>query len=264
MNKSKELLKSLGFSDHESEIYLSLLDKPEGESIDSIISTYKIPPEKFEEAIGKLVEKDLVSIKSNIMLANDPTHFLSRIVEEKRNETENLLQEFYDKASILERVLKPIYLEKRLGIKPEELLESIDGLDKMEKRTSKIISEADKEIFVFAEKFDWYEDVQKNFKNALSRGVKAKILMMVIDEYTKKRAKELQELGAEVKHCTEKWYPVRGTMVDNNELIFVIWATKKDVPRPLHYKPHYTRNIGLIRVFSDAFKKRWEEALQIK
>ena len=136
-------------------------------------------------------------------------------------------------------------------------------LDKMEKRTSKIISEADKEIFIFAEKFDWYENIQKDFNRALSRGVKAKVLMMVIDEYTRKRAKELQELGAEVKHCSEKWYSVRGTMIDNNELIFVIWATKKDIPRPLHYKPHYTRNIGLIRIFSDAFEKRWEEASQI-
>lgn len=263
MYKNRELLRSFGLSDHECRIYFSLLDKPEGESLDAIISTYDIPPQKVERVMGNLVEKELVIVKSNKMKANDPKQFLSKIVEEKRLETEKILQEFFKNASILERILEPIYLEKRLGIRPKELLETIDDIKEMEKRTSKIIAEADGEIFIFAEKFDWYENVKEDFKKALSSGVNAKVLMMIIDEYTNKRAKELKELGAEVRHCVEKWYPVRGTMIDDDELIFVIWATKKNVARPIHFKPHYTKNIGLLRIFSDAFKKRWDEARPI-
>lgn len=263
MEKSRELLKSFGLSDHECEIYLSLLNRPGGEPLDTIISTYKIPSNEIKNVIGKLVDRRLVNVRSNKLEANDPKIFLSRITEKKRQETESTLQEFFNNASILERILEPLYLERRLGIRPEELLVTIDNLKDMEKRTSEIISEADEEIFVFAERFDWYENVKGDFKKALSRGVKAKVLMMVIDEYTTKRAKELKDLGVDVKHCVEKWYPVRGTVADGDELIFVIWATKKDVPRPIHYKPHYTKNIGLIRIFSEAFKKRWEEALQI-
>ncbi len=263
MERSRKLLKSFGLSDHECEIYLSLLNRPKGEPLDTIISTYKIPSNEIKNVIGKLVERGLVNVRSNKLEANDPKIFLSRITEKKRQDTNNALQEFFDNASILERILEPLYLEKRLGIRPEELLLTIDNLTQMEKRTSRIIAEASEEIFVFAERFDWYENVKTDFKKALSSGVKAKVLMMVIDEYTNKRAKELEDLGAEVKHCVEKWYPVRGTMADGDELIFVIWATKKDVPIPIHYKPHYTKNLGLIRIFSDAFKKRWEEALQI-
>ena len=264
MNKEIKLLKFFGLSDYEYRVYLNLLDKPDGETIDTIISTYNIPSSKLNNVIGRLVDKGLVNVKRNRMEANDPKNFLSRIVDEKRRETESAFQEIFEKASTLESILEPIFFEKRLGIKPEELLETIEDLSEMTARTSKIINEANKEIFIFSEKFDWYEDIEEDFKKALSRGVKAKILMLIIDQYTRKRARGLKELGAEVKHCVEKWYPVRGTMVDEDELIFVIWATKKDIPRPIHFKPHFTKNIGLIRIFSDAFKKRWEEALPFK
>jgi hypothetical protein len=52
--------------------------------------------------------------------------------------------------------------------------------------------------------------------------------------------------------------------VDDQELVFVVWATKKnDVPRPIYFRPNYTKNQGLIRIFRDAFQKRWEEAHSI-
>jgi hypothetical protein len=88
--------------------------------------------------------------------------------------------------------------------------------------------------------------------------------MLVNDESTRSRAQELRNLGIQVRHCAEEWYPVRGTLVDDQELLFLVWATRKrDVPRPVYYRPHYTRNQGLIRIFRDAFLKRWEEGQSI-
>ena len=76
--------------------------------------------------------------------------------------------------------------------------------------------------------------------------------------------KNFTVLGIQVRHCAEEWYPVRGTLVDDQELVFVIWATKKrEVPRPIYYRPNYTRNQGLIRIFRDAYLKRWEEGQPI-
>jgi hypothetical protein len=90
------------------------------------------------------------------------------------------------------------------------------------------------------------------------------VLMMVKDPSTQQRAKELGALGIQVRHCAEEWYPVRGTLVDDQELVFVVWATKKSgVPRPIYFRPNYTKNQGLIRIFHDAFEKRWEEAQSI-
>jgi hypothetical protein len=91
-----------------------------------------------------------------------------------------------------------------------------------------------------------------------------KVLMTVSDESTKERAKELRDLGIQVRQLAEEWYPVRGTLVDDQELVFLIWATKKsDVPRPIYYRPHYTKNQGFIRIFRDAFLNRWEEGRAI-
>jgi len=85
-------------------------------------------------------------------------------------------------------------------------------------------------------------------------------LMLVKDDSTKQRASELRSLGIQVRHCAEEWYPVRGTLVDDQELVFVVWATKKSaVERPVYFRPNYTKNQGLIRIFRDAFLKRWEE-----
>jgi hypothetical protein len=57
---------------------------------------------------------------------------------------------------------------------------------------------------------------------------------------------------------------VRGTLVDDRELVFLVWATRKrGVSRPVYYRPHYTKNQGLVRVFRDAFLKRWEEGQTI-
>lgn len=126
-----------------------------------------------------------------------------------------------------------------------------------------MIAEAEKSIFIFAESFGWYGKIRKQLIAALEKGAKAKVLMMVMDEGSAARARELEEMKVEVRHCAEKWYPVRGTLIDDQELVFVIWATRKDIEKPICFRPHYTRNPGLIRIFSDAFEKRWESGRPI-
>src|SRR6266702_1169768 len=62
----------------------------------------------------------------------------------------------------------------------------------------------------------------------------------------------------------EDWYPVRGTLSDDKELVFLIWATnERDGRRPKFFRPHFTKNNGMIRVFADAFDKRWSDASPI-
>jgi len=164
----------------------------------------------------------------------------------------------------LEKLLEPTYWESRLGIRPEEIIEPLRDLPEMELRTARILGNALKEVSIFAETFGWYGKVRESLFQAHNRGVGMKVLMMVKDDSTKERAKELRGIGVQVRHCAEEWYPVRGTLVDDQELVFVIWATKKsEVPRPIYFRPNYTRNQGLIRIFRDAYMKRWEEGQPI-
>jgi hypothetical protein len=77
-----------------------------------------------------------------------------------------------------------------------------------------------------------------------------------------KQLNELSRLGAEVRDTKEPWHPVRGSLVDNQDLIFVIWAAEEAERywNPIVYTPHHTKNQGLIRLFCESFEYRWNNA----
>jgi len=259
-----KLLKEIGLTELEASIYENLLNKPKGESIDSILSNYNAPQDLIEDAIWNLVNKGLVSVSSNRLEVLPPKQSLIKILEEKRKNLEKEFEKFEGLILKLEQILEPIYWEKRFGIKPEEILEPMNDLNDMEKKTVELIKNAEKEILIFAATFGWYEKIREELFKALSKKVKVKVLMMAKDEASMKRAYELKKNGVEVKYNLDEWYPLRGTLKDKEELVFLIWATQKDkVTHPIHYRPHYTKNQGLIKVFIDAFYKKWSEAKPI-
>ncbi|MEM3061510.1 MAG: TrmB family transcriptional regulator sugar-binding domain-containing protein, partial [Candidatus Bathyarchaeia archaeon] len=183
---------------------------------------------------------------------------------EKRKKLEKELEEFKKSILMLEQILEPIYWEKRFGIKPEDILEPMSELSDMEKKTLELIKNAEKEVLIFAATFGLYERVREELYKASSKKVKVKVLMMAKDEDSIKRAHELKRNGIEVRYNLDEWYPLRGTLKDGEELVFLLWATRKDrVSRPIHYRPHYTKNQGLVKVFTDAFYKKWKEGKSI-
>jgi sugar-specific transcriptional regulator TrmB len=259
-----DLLVSLGLSVGESKVYLKLLAEPGGEMLDKVVTAFGIPTPIAEDALRSLSDKGLVKISSNRVEVVQPRLVLQRILDQRKRTVESELSQQTSTALNLEKVLEPVYWESRLGIRPEEIIEPLRDLPDMELRTARILGGASREVFIFAETFGWYEKVRESIFEAHDRGVEMKVLMMVKDPSTEQRAKELRGLGIQVRHCAEEWYPVRGTLVDDQELVFVVWATKKsEVPRPIYFRPNYTKNQGLIRVFRDAFQKRWEEAQSI-
>jgi sugar-specific transcriptional regulator TrmB len=262
--KESELLKTLGLSNGESKIYLRLLAQTEGEMLDKVLTAFGMPAREAEESLKSLADRGLIKISSNRVEVVQPRTILQRILEQRRKTLEDQVAREATVALELEKRLEPLYWENRLGIRPEEIIEPLRDLPEMELHTARILGNAAREANIFAETFGWYGRVRESVFHAHDRGVSVKVLMMVNDESTRERAKELGDLGIQVRHCAEEWYPVRGTLVDDQELVFLIWATKKrDIPRPIYYRPHYTKNQGLIRIFRDAFRKRWEEGRAI-
>lgn len=262
--KEMGLLVSLGLSASESKVYLKLLAEPEGEVLDRVVTAFGIPTPIAEDALKSLSDKGLVKVSSNRVEVIQPRLVLKRILDQRKRTLEEELSRQNATALDLEKLLEPVYWEKRLGIRPEDIIEPLRDLPDMELRTAQILSGARREVFIFAETFGWYEKVRESIFQAHDRRVAMKVLMMVKDASTEQRAKELGGLGIQVRHCAEEWYPVRGTLVDDQELVFVVWATKKsEVPRPIYFRPNYTQNQGLIRIFRDAFQKRWEEGQTI-
>jgi len=258
-----KLLEALGLSAGESKVYLKLLSQPEGEMLDKVVTAFGIPTPIAQDALKSLADKGLVKISSNRVEVVQPRTVLQRVLDQRKRNLENQVSQETSIALELEKLLEPVYWENRLGIKPEEILEPLRDLTDMELRTAQILGNAMKEVCIFAETFGWYDRVRESIFQAHDRPVTIKVLM-VKDPSTEARAKELNGLGIQVRHWREEWYPVRGTVVDEQELVFVIWATKKSAtPRPIYFRPNYTKNKGLIRIFRDAFQKRWEEAQSI-
>ena len=258
------LLQELGLSNNESKVYLYLLSQSEGLALDKAVTSFGMSQAMAEDSLKSLADKDLLRISRNRVEAVQPRQVLNRILEQRRKSFENKIAEDNSTALALEKMLEPIYWENRMGIRSEEIIEPLRDLADMEIHTARILVNARKEAFIFAETFGWYERVHEALFQAHDRGVRFRILMMASDESTMKRAKELEGIGVQVRQCTEEWYPVRGTLVDDQELVFLIWATReRDVLRPVFYRPHYTKNAGLVRIFRDAFSKRWEEGREI-
>ena len=263
-----QLMLELGFTQGECEIYFSLLDRPEGEPIDSVLTGAKMSQGLAESALKSLVDKGLVNVSSNRLEAVEPRVFLPRFQERKRQELSKGLELVSSRSAKLLSLLEPQYWEKRLGIKPEDLLEPLSSLEEMELRTVRVIGDAAREVCISAETFGWFEKVQEEMYRALERGVKFRVLMLARDKETLERVREVKKLGVDIRQSREDWYPVRGTLGDNRQLVFLIWAEQEGKGRPVgkarFFRPHYTKNEGMIRVFRDAFDKRWTEASKIE
>jgi len=259
--EARHAMKELGFSEEECSIYFDLLTRAEGEAIETILSNSKSPTGIAEEAVKGLVDKGMVRVKSNRLEVSEPKLSLSKLQEDKRLAISREMETVTTTANRLLSILEPQYWETRLGVKPEDLLDPLPSLEAMELQTIRILSNATKDVAISAENFSWFDKVREEIESGLDRGVRFRVLMKVKDTGTAERMEELRRMKMQVRESREEWYPVRGTLCDDQELVFLIWTGKEsEVERPKFYRPHYTKNPGMIRVFADAFERRWGEA----
>lgn len=220
--------------------------------------------EEAEKAIKNLVDKGVVKIASNRLEAAEPKQFIARVQDLKRLEVSRSMESLTQASSSLLSILEPHYWETRLGIRPEEVLEPLPTLEDMEIRTVRVLGNTTRQALISAESFGWFSKIREEAQRAIERGVKFRILMSVKNVEATQKAQDAKAMGMEVRTHREDWYPVRGTLGDNRELVFLIWAKpERGSHRPKYFRPHYSRNEGMIRVFSDAFEKRWAEAKNV-
>jgi len=165
----------------------------------------------------------------------------------------------------LQKEIEPLYVESHLQVKAEELLEPLEDLRSMENMTSARVHGATKEVLISTALFSWLPKIKTQLRSALMKGVKVRILMQFAQSQMRRNLRELSGLGAQVRDTSDPWHPVRGTLIDNKDLVFVIWAAE-EVERhwnPIVYIPHHTKNPGLIRIFRESFDFRWSNAKRV-
>jgi sugar-specific transcriptional regulator TrmB len=267
MAPQKQLMESLrraGLTTYESEAYLALLSGRELTAEDIAKGT-SIPITRVYGTLEELVQKGFartVQSRPRRYQAISPEEAKRGYLTHLRRNFETNLLSIEEVMKRLQRDIEPIYVESHLQVKPEELLEPIEDLGSTERRTAEYIQHATDEILVSTALFSWLPKVKPELKTALSKGVRVKILMQIEQTQVRKQLRELSTLGALIRDTREPWHPVRGTLVDRRDLIFVIWAAEEAERywNPIVYTPHHTKNQGFIKIFAESFEFRWSSA----
>lgn len=270
MNAADELRESLrrtGLTSYESKAYLALLSRRESTAEDVARMT-SVPITRVYGTLEQLMQKGFARIVQSrpkrfhaISPAEAKRDYLSQL---RQNFEQNLLS-IEEAMQIMQRQVEPMYFESHLQVKAEELFEPLDNLQVMEKRTREYVESASDEILISTALFSWLPKIKLQLKHALKRRTKLKILMQLRDSQVRKHLDELIAMGAQVRDTNEPWHPVRGTLTDNRDLTFVIWAAEETERHwnPIVYTPNHTKNPGLIRIFQDSFQFRWQNAKRI-
>lgn len=264
INRLMEYLRRVGLTTYEAEAYLALLQKREL-TADEISKTTSIPITRVYGTLEQLMQKGFARIiesrpkKFHAIAPEEAKHaYLTHV---RRNFETNLLA-VEDAMRHLQRDVEPIYVESHLQVKAEELLEPLEDLKAMEKITGDYIQAASEEVLISTALFSWFPKLKPQLGNALRRGTRVRVLMQVAESNLKHQLDDLRKSGAQIRETSDPWHPVRGTLVDSKDLVFVIWAAEEAQRHwnPIVYTPHHTKNPGLVRIFRESFLYRWNNS----
>lgn len=260
-NRLMEDLKQAGLTTYESQAYLALLSK-RVMTAEEISDKTSVPVTRVYGTLEQLMQKGFAKI-----VQGRPKRFHAVSPEQAKREYVTHLRESFETELLtidetlrhLQRQLEPIYVESHLQVKAEELLEPLSDLRVMERRTIDYVNAATDEILISTALFSWLPKVKASLREAVRKGVEVKVLMQFRDTQVKNHVGELSKLGVQFRETLDPWHPVRGTLVDNKELVFVIWAAEEAERHwsPIVYTPNHTKNPGLIRIFRESFLFRW-------
>ena len=260
-SRVKESLKQIGLTTYESEAYVALLSKSMM-TAEEISEKTSIPITRVYGTLEQLMQKGFAKIvlgRPKRFHAVSPEQAKREYVTQLRGSFETELVMIDETLRHLQRQVEPIFLESHLQVKAEELFEPLADLRTMERRTIDYVREAKEEVLISTALFSWLPRVRTALKDAVKRGVKTRILMQLEDTQLKNHLAELTRLGVQVRGSPDPWHPVRGTLVDSKDLVFVIWAAEEAEKHwnPIVYTPNHTKNPGLIRIFRESFLLRW-------
>jgi len=254
-------LKTIGFTDDDIKVYELLVRLGEVQRSD-LMAKAKVPKVNFDRTIDHLLSYGAIEEVGTKVCAAPPKIFLQKYYIVKETDSELCLADLKNRVEELKRLLEPIYSEKRLGVRLDEIWRGIDGLPAMELETVKMVSRAKEEICILAEQFSWFNKVREELITALGRKTKVRVLLLDAGD-VRGRVEEMKQMGIEVRHAVCTWRHTRYTIVDTKEMVFLIWAQKSKGSR-IYFRPGYTENLGMVSVFRDSFELLWEKAEQFK
>jgi sugar-specific transcriptional regulator TrmB len=263
-NVLTEQLRSIGLTSYESEAYVALLQKREL-TAEELSESTSVPITRVYGTLEQLTQKGFARIihgRPKRFHAVPPDEAKREYLTNLRRNFETDLLTIEETMKHLQRQIDPIYVQSHLQVKPEELVEPLEDLKVMERRTADYVNESSKEVLISTALFSWLPKIKNQLHDALSRGVNVRVLMQSTQSPVIHSLQDLRNRGAHVRDTADPWHPVRGTLVDDKDLIFVIWAAEETERHwnPIVYTPNHTKNPGLIRIFRESFMFRWNNS----
>jgi sugar-specific transcriptional regulator TrmB len=260
-SRVNEYLKQVGLTSYESEAYLALLSSSTM-TAEEISEKTSIPITRVYDTLEQLMQKGFAKI-----IQGRPKRFHALSPEQAKREYMNHLRQGFETElrtvdetlRHLQRQVEPLYVESHLQVKAEELLEPLSDLRSMEKKTIDYVKQAEDEVLVSTALFSWLPKIKPALREAAHRGARVRVLMQVHESQVGNSLGELAKLGVQIRESPDPWHPVRGTLIDSKDLVFVIWAAEEAERHwnPIVYTPNHTKNPGLIRIFRESFLFRW-------
>ena len=267
MSDTEELtlkLKALGLTQYEVKTLITLIALSSS-TAEEIHKQTDIPTPRIYDTIDNLEKKGLVRTISGRPMRFEAINLkkgLDNLLRFKEQEYHDQLDKMATVSQEIVSLLSDPEYQSKLIIKPDELLEAYSSLEDMQVKSKNIIKHGKKEISIFTNVFYWYNDVKKEIKDALDNGVNVRVIMSVEDSKSKDVAKNLLDLGAQVKSILEGNVLARGTLVDQEQVVFVIWVSPGKHEKYV-YRPHFSSNSGIIEIFSNNFEYLWEKGEEI-
>ncbi len=249
-------LKAIGLTTYEIKTYTAMANSSEKDlTADDIHKLTSIPTPRIYDTIESLADKGLVKIipgrpKRFKML--QPLEALNTFIKIKRQEYEKQLKILEDHAGEIAALLGEI------RINPDELLEAYSSLEEMEYKTIELIANAKHSVDIFTNVFYWFPKVEQELSKAVERGVEVRVIMTTKDEKAVNIARNLNDIHINVKYIENQSVLVRGTLVDDAFVVFIIWISPKTREKYI-YRPHFSSNPGIIELFSNNFEYLWEK-----
>ncbi len=257
----ESILKSLGLTLYEIKTYLSLIEVS-ALSADQIHESTKIPTPRIYDTIDSLEKKGLVRVISGRpkrFEAIEPKIGFSVFLKQKKDELEETILKFKSDTENLTSLLDEPFYNSRYKIQPDELLEAIPSLDSMEAKTIELIANSKKEVCIFTNVFFWFENIEDELISAIKRNVSIRIIMSIEEPTSEKIAKKIASYGANVRIVRDETMLIRGTIADQNQVVFVIWASPEKFEKFI-YRPHFSSNHGIATLFSNNFEYIWSKS----
>ncbi len=251
-----DVMQSLGFTKYEIAIMLKLYEY--GPSKADALKDIDISLSRVYDALEILRRKNFIKVTSGrprIYEAIKPQIAVKALIDAEKNKQEQIINNYSQMATKFLDHAQTLYYSTHTEIAPDDLMTQYHTLNEAEEKTVNLIKSAQKSIIIFTHVFHWFDAVKDDLQHAIDRGVRVKVLLQ--GKNNSKTITTLKKMDIDIKILDDVQLFTRGTIVDDQSVLFIIWVEEEKQGGRKIYRPQFSTNTGIVNVFKMCFNFLW-------